>query len=103
MIALHRRTRTLERGIEWLPRHDAHYILAGMLVSARDAPPICVLQSTLKSIELHIRADGPWQYGLLTGQLCFCRRSERAYTLIDGSVECPTPDDEGDDYSTMAL
>lgn len=102
-IAVRRRTRTLERGIEWRPRHDPHYLLASIMVSVREAPPICILQRTLLDVERHLRfGGGAWNWGLLTGQLCFCRRSHRPYVLLDGSVAYPPLDTEPDDYAAVA-
>jgi hypothetical protein len=103
MNSTHRRVRTLERGVEWLPRHDSHYILARMMVSARHAPPICIQQSTLRELDDLVHAAPEFSFGLLTGDLCTCRRSERDYTLIDGLVECALPEEEGDIYGLIAL
>lgn len=103
MNSTHRRVRTLERGVEWLPRHDSHYILARMMVSARHAPPICIQQGTLRELDDLVRAAPEFSFGLLTGDLCTCRRSERDYTLIDGLVECALPEEEGDIYGLIAL
>ncbi|HLV24739.1 MAG TPA: hypothetical protein VKZ41_00375 [Gemmatimonadales bacterium] len=102
MSAIRHRTRTLGRGIDWLPRHDSHYILARMMVSARHATPICIVQDTLREVEGVMGRASVFSFGLLTGSLCHCRRSERDYTLIDGWDECEYPSEEGDVYGLIA-
>lgn len=105
MNSSHRRIRALERGVEWLPRHDSHYILAGMMVSARAAPPICILQHTFRDLDEHLRSAQDFAFGLLAGSLCTCKQSGRHYTLVDGFVPCQLPAGTGGDdpYGLIAL
>jgi len=94
MNAGKRRVRALERGITWRPHHDSHHVLADMFASARLVFPLCITQRTLLAVEAHLRRPGaPCQYGLLVGELCLHPETRSPYVLIDGSLDCPPPND----------
>ena len=96
-------TRVREAGVTWRPSHDAHYMTAALLVSAREAPPICVLQPVLLAVDAHLRdTEDGLAYGMLTGRHCHCPRSGRAYLLVDVAHPLPPLAADRDLHAHMA-
>lgn len=94
MDSAHRTRRATEGAITWLPRHDGHYILAGLLVSAREAEPVAFTQHALLAVERQRLRGGVGSsgYGLLTGRFCLSPQTELRFLLVDGLMECPPLD-----------
>jgi len=82
-----------ERGpsIAWSPRHDAYYVLAGLLPGASQIPALALTQATLLEVEALRRGDtSPVIFGLLAGHLCVDPGDKADYLMVDEVVRSRT-------------
>jgi hypothetical protein len=82
--AMKRRALPLDQTVRWLPLHDAYYLLAEVMTSAR-ALPLVVMQEALLRVEMHASSE---VYGSTCGVLCGAQyrdpSSGAAYILVEG-------------------
>ncbi|HEU6450634.1 MAG TPA: hypothetical protein VFT57_04385 [Gemmatimonadaceae bacterium] len=100
---LKRRALPLDQTVRWLPLHDAYYLLAEVMTSAR-ALPLVVMQEVLLQVEMHASSE---VYGSTCGVLCGAHYrdpgSGAGYILVEGIERATRVYRDADPEASLAV
>ncbi len=100
---LKRRALPLDQTVRWLPLHDAYYLRAEVMTSAR-ALPLVVMQEALLQVEMHASSE---VYGSTCGVLCGAHYrdpgSGAGYILVEGIERATRVYRDADPEASLAV